>query len=113
MNPVNLFLVKNCASRADITKQGYSHLCVQKLPLFPNIVMKHSDLVKESKATSKLLLCQAGKVSKAQLDSMAVTQIILVDEPQASNIYIGENRLRLDFIFHDLSAQFQKYRELI
>ena len=50
MNPVNLFLVKNCSSKADIVKQGFAHLCVKKLPLFPNIMLKASDLAPKGKA---------------------------------------------------------------
>ena len=61
MSPVNLFLVKNCVSKTDVVRQGYEHLCIsQKLPLFPNVVVKHSDIVKKSKAKGKVLLCQSG-----------------------------------------------------
>lgn len=64
MSPVNLFLVKQCTTRADIDKQGFGHLCVQKLPLFPNIVIRHSDVQKKSKSQSKLLLCASGEVKQ-------------------------------------------------
>ena len=50
MSPVNLFLVKNCVTKDDLKTQGYLHLCINKLPLFPNVVVKHSDISKKSKA---------------------------------------------------------------
>jgi hypothetical protein len=61
MNPVNLFIVKNSLTHAEITAQGFSHLCTKKLPQFPNIIVKASDLApnsqKKSKTKFKVLLC--------------------------------------------------------
>jgi hypothetical protein len=61
---------------------GYSHLRISgKLSLFPNIVVKASDLTKGSKAKERILLCQAGAgVKRAQLDLMQVKTVILMAE---------------------------------
>ena len=56
MNPINLFIVKNSEKKSDIERQGYNHLCIkQKLPQYPNIILKDSDF--RLKAKSKVLMC--------------------------------------------------------
>ena len=58
MKPFAVYIVKNASSKKQIAQSAYSHLLFEsKLPQFPNIVLKKSDLVAKSKKNGfKLLL---------------------------------------------------------
>ena len=60
MKPFAVFLVRNTATRAIIEAGAYKHLIFNKLPLFPNIIVKRTDLEpKVKKKKFKLMLCRS------------------------------------------------------
>ena len=61
MKPFAVYIVKNASSKKQISEGAYSHLLFEsKLPQFPNIVVKKSDLATKAKGKKfKLLLCRS------------------------------------------------------
>ena len=66
MKPFTVFLVRKTSTRAEIEKGPYKHLLFEKkLPLFPNIVVKRTDLEPKVKGKKfKILLCQSQEVRR-------------------------------------------------
>ena len=61
MKPFAVFLVPRIESKQDVIDKGYGHLCISgKLPLFPNIMLKATDLNKSDKSsTMRIFLCES------------------------------------------------------
>ena len=82
MKPFAVYIVKNASSKKQIADGAYSHLLFEsKLPQFPNIILKKSDLTSKSKNKNfKLLLCRSQEVKKLQLEALKVKSVVILDQ---------------------------------
>ena len=59
MKPFSVYPIRNSATQSAIAEQGYGHLCFSdKLPLFPNIMVKGSDWGQQT-SSERILLCNS------------------------------------------------------
>ena len=110
MKPFAIYIVKNASSKKQIAGGTYSHLLFEsKLPQFPNIIVKKSDLVAKTKKNNfKLLLCHSQEVKEAQLTALKVKSVIVIDTASpALEAYLKDNLMHLQV--HNLAEKINVY----
>jgi len=83
VKPFSVNLLRKCTSREQIIANGYAHLLLEnKLPLFPNIVIKGKDIGSKG---PEIILLGSTKIKRAQLDQLHVTEVVSLN-PWDENI---------------------------